>query len=161
MRPGDKQHVALWDAINEYADACRAGATAISPRRMNAVARVESVLQSIRRSRKPPADDGSKYTFGDLLAALQKLTPEQLAYPAYWFGDEKGGRIEHLHVETEDHINPSGDMAEPVSLYLNPDGTVTEDAIACDMTAEDVAAEERVAVVGQPFLSELPASCFR
>ena len=164
MKTGDKNHANLWNAINEYTIACGGEPAKLvyaNAKRQGAVARIEAVMSTILRERKPPRDDGPGYTFADLKAALDKLTPEQLAYPALWFGDEKGGRIHHLHVETQDHINPSGDMAEPVSQYLNADGTPTQDAIDCDMTAEDIAAEPRCAVVGQPFLTEFGPSVFR
>jgi hypothetical protein len=52
-----------------------------------------------------------------LKAALDKLTPDQLKQPVRWSGEERSGKIETMWVLTEDHVNPSGDGLEPVSMY--------------------------------------------
>lgn len=51
-------------------------------------------------------------TFAELKAALEKLTPEQLARPAYWSGEERGGEIESLGLTEEDYIRDDGDSGE-------------------------------------------------
>jgi hypothetical protein len=73
-------------------------------------------------------------TLGALLDALQKLTPEQLAMPACWCGDSRGGQIQCVEILTEDQINPSGEGMEPVSSY-QPGGEHYEEGM--DILADE------------------------
>lgn len=54
-------------------------------------------------------------SYADLLAALQKLTPEQLQQKVAWSLDEIAGYVEEVFIAEEDWYNPSGDGAEPKS----------------------------------------------
>jgi hypothetical protein len=53
-------------------------------------------------------------TFLELKQRLESLTPEQLAEPVRWWGDERGGTIDDLHVLDEEYVNV-GDGFEPRS----------------------------------------------
>lgn len=53
--------------------------------------------------------DETKMTLAELKAQLDKLTPEQLAAPAVWCGDERGGVIKEVYVHAEDWIGDRGD----------------------------------------------------
>lgn len=66
-------------------------------------------------SPKPEA----KMTFADLLASLQKLTPEQLKHPAIWMGEERGGVVKEFFVQTEDQVCPDDESWEPRAAFLN------------------------------------------
>lgn len=57
-------------------------------------------------------------TFAELKAALDKLTPEQLAHPALWAGDDRGGEITSFAFTEEDCIRDEGDSGE---LFLRGD----------------------------------------
>lgn len=57
-------------------------------------------------------------TFAELKAALEKLTPEQLALPARWSGEERGGEIDALELTDEDCLLDEGDTGE---LFLRSD----------------------------------------
>lgn len=43
-------------------------------------------------------------TLAELKEKLDALTPEQLAKPAIWAGDERGGHIRHVWVAPEDEL---------------------------------------------------------
>lgn len=60
-------------------------------------------------------------TYGELKAALEGFTPEQLALPVRWSGDERGGPIQSVVVLDEDHVDLDGDGLEPASLYSEED----------------------------------------
>lgn len=66
-------------------------------------------------------------TFLELKTALEGLTPDQLAKPVIWWGDERGGEIDSLHVLADDYAN-CGDNFAPVSTH---DGPIRE----CDCDA--------------------------
>ncbi len=51
-------------------------------------------------------------SFADLKAALDKLTPEQLAKPVIWVGDDRGGLIQSLGFAEEDAICDEADTGE-------------------------------------------------
>jgi hypothetical protein len=57
--------------------------------------------------------------FAELKARLDQMTPEQLAMPVYWVGEDRGAPIVGLEMLNEDHINPSGDGMEPLSAYAD------------------------------------------
>lgn len=48
-------------------------------------------------------------TFADLKGVLDTLTPEQLAQPVVWSGDERGGKVKHAYIHGEDWIGEIGD----------------------------------------------------
>jgi len=83
----------------------------------------------------------------------------QLDMKVMWAGEERGGFVQAVDVLTEDHINPSGDVWEPKSVYLGP----LEEALAgCENEHEraeiidEIAEcndEEIVAEKGQAVLS--------
>jgi hypothetical protein len=81
-------------------------------------------------------------TYAELRDQLNRLTPEQLGMTAVWCGEDRGGAVRFLEVLAEDHINPSGDGMEPLSLYAK------ERAAEQDITVEEaerlIRAEERV-----------------
>lgn len=52
-------------------------------------------------------------TYAELKAQLDALTPEQLAMPVTWSGDEKGGYGVKLWIADEDFVYNS-DMDSPV-----------------------------------------------
>lgn len=54
-------------------------------------------------------------TFQQLKDAIDKLSPEQLAQPVRWWGDERGGTIDDLHVTDEEYVN-IGEGFEPRSM---------------------------------------------
>ncbi|SHF17272.1 hypothetical protein [Chryseobacterium vrystaatense] len=58
-------------------------------------------------------------TWGQIKAQLYYFTEDQLSQNVVFWGDCKGGKFSALQVLTEDHINPSGEGCEPVSLYAN------------------------------------------
>jgi hypothetical protein len=73
-------------------------------------------------------------TLGELKAALEALTPEQLAQPARWWGEERGGEIERVAIVKEELVNPTGDCWEPLRSYQAEvdSGRVTFDEIRAD-----------------------------
>lgn len=66
-------------------------------------------------------------TWGEIKEFLNGATPEQLSCKALiWHIDNeeceiKGYKIHELQLAEEDHINPSGDGCEPVSMYEDQD----------------------------------------
>jgi hypothetical protein len=56
--------------------------------------------------------DEKKLSYGELRELLQAFTPEQLAAPVVWSGDERGGCVKDLWVAEEDWI---GDSSDPES----------------------------------------------
>ncbi|MGI4873200.1 MAG: hypothetical protein ACRYFX_18725 [Janthinobacterium lividum] len=83
------------------------------------------------------SEEAPAYTYADLLASLQALTPEQLTQPAKYWGENCQGNLTGLLVTEEDYVNPSGDGAEPASAYrpkpgetFNESEHMTEDEIA-------------------------------
>lgn len=57
-------------------------------------------------------------TYGDLKAALDKLTPDQLEQQVVWTNGGDGGRITGQLVLPEDYVSV-GEGLEPESVYLN------------------------------------------
>lgn len=57
-------------------------------------------------------------TYRELLDALATFTPEQLAMPVRWSGEERGGDIQRVEIFKEEHID-CGDGASPVSTYAS------------------------------------------
>jgi hypothetical protein len=69
--------------------------------------------------------------FADLKAMLDTFTPEQLAMPVRWWGNERGGVIDSISALSEAHVH-LGEGYEPRSGYdpSNPeDAEVLADAI--------------------------------
>lgn len=56
-------------------------------------------------------------TFAELKAQLEDLTPEQLAAPVIWCGDEQGGVVRSLWIAQEDWVDNDGDC-EPRSVVM-------------------------------------------
>jgi hypothetical protein len=79
------------------------------------------------------------YTYGDMLAALQALSPKQLLQNARWISESGQGKVAPLWVLEEDHIDPSGEGLEPVSGYLPAEGEEFNENE--HMGAEELAAE--------------------
>ena len=71
------------------------------------------------------------FTWADLRAEIDKLSPEQVTMPVRWTGEEKCGTAKCIEILTEDHVNP-GDYAEPISVVrkalIEVDGLTEEDA---------------------------------
>lgn len=67
-------------------------------------------------------------TFADLKAQLDQLSPEQLAYPAVWVGDARGGKVKELWVAAEDHIGSDMEDCMPRSDYEKNDPIAAVDA---------------------------------
>lgn len=67
-------------------------------------------------------------TYGDLLAALQSLTPEQLQQRVTWWGEERGGRIVRVDVLECEHTNVGGDGHEARTAYADDPETWENDA---------------------------------
>lgn len=97
-----------------------------------------------RRDESPKAE--AKMTFADLLAALQKLTPDQLKHPAIWMGEERGGVVKEFFVQTEDQVCPDDESWEPRAAFLESNH---EDY---DLTREEAEKFEVVSAKGQPYL---------
>ena len=53
--------------------------------------------------------DDKKMTYAELKAVLDTLTPEQLAQPVVWTGDERGGHVRYVWIAEEDWIGDSSD----------------------------------------------------
>lgn len=70
-------------------------------------------------------------TYLELEAKLRTLTPEQKAQKVAFSGFERrGGDIESLWIAEEDHINPTGEGDEPISVYADdPDFIASEERI--------------------------------
>jgi hypothetical protein len=68
-----------------------------------------------------------KMTYADLKAACDKLSPEQLAQPVVWSGDERGGHVLHVWISDEDWI---GEPNDPDTWM--PRSRVGRDAIDAD-----------------------------
>jgi len=59
-------------------------------------------------------------TFADLKAVLDTFTPEQLAMPVRWCGEERGGEIQGVEVLDEEHVLVDDrDGMEPASAYAD------------------------------------------
>lgn len=71
------------------------------------------------------------FTWADLKTEIDKLSPDQLAMPVRWTGEERAGTVKCIEILTEDHVNP-GEYAEPVSVVrkalIEVDGLTEEDA---------------------------------
>lgn len=55
------------------------------------------------------ASPSVRLTYAELKAALDALTPEQLAQPVVWCGDERGGYVKEAFVHVEDWVGESSD----------------------------------------------------
>lgn len=65
-------------------------------------------------------------TFRVLKQEIEKLSDEQLDAEVIWWGDERGGEIQHVLVLPEDYIrDPSEGVSVPISCYR--DGFVPGD----------------------------------
>lgn len=56
-------------------------------------------------------------TWGQVKEQLNHFTDQQLSQSLFFWGEGKGGNFSSLQVLTEDHVNPSGEGCEPVSVY--------------------------------------------
>lgn len=88
------------------------------------------------KTEKTPTDN---YTYGDLLAELQGLTPEQLLQNVRWISEQGQGKASPLWVLAEDHIDPSGEGLEPVSGYRPAEGEEFDERE--HLSEEELAAE--------------------
>lgn len=73
-------------------------------------------------------------TWAELKAQIDTMTPEQLAMPVYYTGEDIGGPVYRVWVLGEDYINPSGDGMERVSEVrrcLIEDGMTESEAVGC------------------------------
>ena len=70
-------------------------------------------------------------TFAELKARLDTLTPEQLAMPVRWWGDERGGVVDSLDTLGEVWVSV-GEGMEPISSYEG-DADVIEGAANGDL----------------------------
>lgn len=48
-------------------------------------------------------------TYAELKAKLDTMTPEQLAQPVVWSGDERGGYVKSIWEAEEDFVGDAGD----------------------------------------------------
>jgi len=55
--------------------------------------------------------DEKRITYAELKEQLDKLTPEQLALPVVWSGDERGGYVRSLWIAEEDWIGDDHESA--------------------------------------------------
>lgn len=94
--------------------------------------------------RKPPI------TYRDLLDKISALTPEQLAMPVLWCGENRGGPVQGIWILEEDQINPSGDGWEPVSLVRRE--LIESERMTEAEADKEIAGEEVVGVKGQVVL---------
>lgn len=87
-----------------------------------------------------------RMTWGEVLAALQTLTAEQLQHEAIVLPDEDGagGCVLSMWIQTADHVCPD-EVWEPRDQYIR-------DAIADDVPKEEAEAEPVVSRAGQPYL---------
>lgn len=91
---------------------------------------------------KPPPD----LTYGDLLAKLQAMSPDQLRHKIIWMCEERGGIVKELMVTEEDQVCPDEETWEPRAKFI---AETREDY---DMTQEEAVALPIVSVKGQPYL---------
>jgi hypothetical protein len=56
-------------------------------------------------------------TFAELKAEIGRFTPEQLALPVMWWGDERGGDIDGVQVLDEDWLGGDGEPPAPRSAF--------------------------------------------
>jgi hypothetical protein len=77
--------------------------------------------------------DDKPMTYADLKAAMDRLTPEQLAQPVVWAGDEQGGHVKSVWIAEEDWIGDSsdGETWMPRSTALKDYAEDYEDAEVC------------------------------
>lgn len=61
-------------------------------------------------------------TYAQLAAKLATFTPEQLAMPVRWWGEERGGEVQKVDVLDEEYIClDDRDGMEPVSVFAGED----------------------------------------
>lgn len=90
-------------------------------------------------------------TFAELKLHLDAMTPEQLAYPVMWRGEERGGPVIRIKILEDDQINPSGDGMEALSGYV--DAVMEDEGISREEAERVARAEESiVAHKGQTLL---------
>jgi hypothetical protein len=74
-----------------------------------------------------------RITYAQLKAKLDAMTPEQLAQPIVWCGDERGGYVNEVYEHAEDWVGepsdrdtwvPRGDVGEAVSADVYADAEV-------------------------------------
>jgi hypothetical protein len=92
-------------------------------------------------------------TWAELKAQIDTMTPEQLAMPVYYTGEDIGGPVYRVWVLGEDYINPSGDGMERVSEVRR---CLIEDGMTESEADEEIAGEPVVAFKGEPLLDVTP-----
>jgi len=90
-------------------------------------------------------------TFAELKAEIDKLTPEQLAQDAIWWGSRDSGKVADVILLAEDFVN-LGDGMQPISIYANVD--------ASDSDLTDELARAPRMKVGTPVLISLSTHVF-
>lgn len=71
---------------------------------------------------KGEMDPAHAMRYRDLLRAILRLSLEQLDQPVRWWGDEKGGIVQSVHVLEEPYVDMSeGEGLEPLSVYVGTD----------------------------------------
>lgn len=74
--------------------------------------------------------ESKELTWGEIKEILDKATPDQLQSKALIWNKEQGGILSEFYEATENHINPSGEGVEPVSIYKDDeDLDVSEEPI--------------------------------
>ena len=86
-------------------------------------------------------------TYQQLLERLRTMTPEQLAHPVIWQGDDRGGYVGAVDVLDKDWVNPECEGWEPRADFIKR--MVEEEGEEERAAAE---AEMIVGVKGQPYL---------
>lgn len=86
--------------------------------------------------------DKTKLTYADLKAVLDGFSPDQLAQPVVWSGDERGGYVQRVWIAAEDWI---GDSSDPETWMARSEWLRQEDPDA-------VASFELIWPAGTPHL---------
>lgn len=80
----------------------------------------------------PSKSNNMKYTYGDMLATLQALTPEQLTQEVFGWDEEQSYESIKLTVLSEEHISIGGENFQPVSDLQDAikEGDITPEELA-------------------------------
>lgn len=66
-----------------------------------------------------------RMTYAQLKEWIDKFTPEQLAMPVVWSGDERGGYVKYVWIATEDEIGEPSDhetwLPRSEAMKLDPE----------------------------------------
>ena len=66
-------------------------------------------------------------TYAALKTALEAMSPEQLAMPIVWAGDERGGYVKELWVAEEDWVGSDREDCLPRSEMAKCEPSISED----------------------------------